>query len=387
MAEPLYPLTVPKWGIEMQEGTIVAWHVADGAAVGKGDELVDIETDKIVNTLEAPIAGTVRRRLVDEGDTLDVGALIGVIATAQASDTEIEEFIAGYVPADARFGVDDDTPTGSPPPRAEPAGEPDTAASVRASPVAKRLAKKLGIDLAAVTGTGRNGRISKDDVEAAAAAATGGGDTIQPWSARRSAIARRMLAATRTIPHFYLTRRVAMTQALERKGDGVSLNAVLLAATAAALKEQPKFNVHVHDTGVEVLQGIDINIAVDTADGLLAPLLRGVDALSPAALTEAIAALAERARAGRLDEDDRAAGGFTVSNLGALGIESFTAIINPPQAAILAVGRIEQRPSFRDGELVAVPSLRLTLSCDHRAVDGGDGARFLDTLALHLGEA
>ena len=403
MADVLYPITVPKWGIEMQEGTITGWQVALGAAVSKGDELIDIETDKIVNTMEAPVAGIVCRQLVGEGETLKVGALLGVIATADAGDDEIEAFVRNFVPADASFGMDGDDvgddingKTGTPPPAAAPeapAAMPDAAAAaqgdrIRVSPVARRLAKTLGVDLATVKGTGRNGRISKEDVEAAAAAQ---GDAQAPASvqatpltSRRQTIARRLVAAKQEIPHYYLTRSIDMQAALAAKTDTASLNAIIIAAVAKALAAHPKLLCHVVENAVVPLPTIDINMAVDTEQGLSAPLLRNVDSMSLAELTKASTALAERARANQLSAADLEPGGFTVSSLGALGVESFTAIINPPQAAILAIGAIVEHPALRNGELVAERRMQVTLSSDHRVIDGADGARFLNSLAEHL---
>lgn len=400
MAEALYPITVPKWGIEMQEGTITGWQVALGAVVSKGDELIDIETDKIVNTMEAPVDGIVCRQLVGEGETLKVGELLGVIATAAAGDDEIEAFVRNFVPADASFGMDGDDvgddingKTGTPPPAAAPeapAGMPAPATvqgdQIRVSPVARRLAKKLGVDLATVTGTGRNGRISKEDVEAAAAANSKApaSATATPLTSRRQTIARRLVAAKQAIPHYYLTRSIDMQAALAAKTDTVSLNAIIIAAVAKALAEHPKLRCHVVENAVVQLPTIDINMAVDTEQGLSAPLLRNVDSMSLAELTKASTALAERARANQLSAADLEPGGFTVSSLGALGVESFTAIINPPQAAILAIGAIVEHPALRNGELVAERRMQVTLSSDHRIIDGADGARFLNSLAEHL---
>lgn len=391
MAEVLYPITVPKWGIEMQEGTITGWQVELGATVSKGDELVDIETDKIVNTLEAPVDGLVCRQLAGEGETLKVGELLGVIATADAGDEEVEAFVRDFVPADASFGIEDDIEndqTGSRNSSTATAEQPAASGEIRVSPVARRLAKKLGVDLAAVKGTGRNGRISKEDVEAAAAAKSAAPRAASakgtPLTSRRQTIARRLVAAKQEIPHYYLTRSIDMRAALSVKTDTVSLNAIIIAAVAKALAEHPKFLCHVVENAVVQLPAIDINMAVDTGQGLSAPLLRNVDSMSLPELTSVSNALAERARANQLSAEDLKPGGFTVSSLGALGVESFTAIINPPQAAILAIGTIVEQPALRNGEVVAEWRMKVTLSSDHRVIDGADGARFLNTLAEHL---
>ena len=392
MTENLYPITVPKWGIEMQEGTITGWQVAVGASVEKGDELIDIETDKIVNTMEAPVSGKVCRQLVDAGETLKVGELLGVIATGDANDDEIENFIRDFVPADASFGIDDDAAAPAPQGVIPEAGTstPASAGSVRASPVAKRLAKELGVDLSSVQGTGRNGRISREDVEAAAASQAAGdktpagGTEVQPFSSRRQTIARRLVASKQNIPHYYLTRTINVDQAMAAKNADASLNAIILKAVAQALADHPSVNSHVRDSGVEHRASIDINMAVDTDQGLSAPLIRNVDQMPLDVLTRTIADLGARARGNQLQAADLELGGFTVSNLGALGIESFTAIINPPQAAILALGAVYQAPTVRDGAFATEQRIRVTLSSDHRVIDGADGARFLQTFAEYL---
>ncbi|MEM7432185.1 MAG: dihydrolipoamide acetyltransferase family protein [Pseudomonadota bacterium] len=373
MADALYPITMPKWGIEMQEGTITAWQIEIGGAVTKGDELIDIETDKIVNSMEAPVDGVVCRHLVAEGDTLKVGELLGVIATAaDVDDAAIDAFVKDFVPADASFGIDDEEASVAPAAEAAPPAAPaSSGGNIRVSPVAKRRAKELGVDLSAVVGTGRNGRISKEDVEVAAASAGSSTEapTVTAMSSRRQTIARRLTQSKQDIPHYYLTRSIDVTAALAQKSSSVSLNAILLKAIAAALVKHPNVNCHVVDNGVQSFDSVDINMAVDTENGLSAPLLRDVASQSLSEITTAAAAIADKARSNQLSASDLELGGFTVSNLGALGIESFTAIINPPQAAILAVG------AAVDGHM------KVTMSADHRVIDGADGARFLQTLA------
>ncbi len=392
MAEALYPITVPKWGIEMQEGTITGWQVAVGASVEKGDELIDIETDKIVNTMEAPVSGVVCRQLVDEGETLKVGELLGVIATSEASDADIDAFVADFKPADASFGIDEneDEAAGATA-EAAPVKKMDefpAAASteVRVSPVARRLAEKLGIDLATVQGTGRNGRISKEDVERAAAQAGPAAVEATPLTSRRQTIARRLTEAKQGIPHYYVTIVIDMSRALDKKSDTVAVNAIIMKAVATAMREHSLLNSHLTDGGLVAREGADINMAVDTDEGLVAPLLRGVDAMDLEALTSASRDIAARARANSLDKGDLEAGGFTVSNLGVLGVESFTAIINPPQTGILAIGTVTETPVVEDGNVVVRPLMRVTLSSDHRVVDGADAARFLATFAEQLEE-
>ena len=392
MADALYPITVPKWGIEMQEGTITAWQVAPGAVVAKGDELIDIETDKIVNSVEAPVSGTVCRQLVGEGETLKVGELLGVIATGDASETDIDAFVAAFTPADASFGIgdSDDAPVSAA--ASEPSELSEPSATVRVSPVARRLAKQLGIDLATLTGSGRHGRISRQDVERAAAARGPSAprqDSVAatPLTGRRQTIARRLAAAKRDIPHYYVTRRIDMQAALAAKREGVSVNAIIMHAVAKAMEAEPLLNSHLSDAGLIARDAVDLNMAVDTAQGLVAPLLRDVRAMTLEALTAASRDLATRARSNALDKADLEIGGFTVSNLGMLGVDAFTAIITPPQTGILAVGTVTETPVAANGEIALRPQLTVTLSADHRVVDGADAARFLASLADALAPA
>jgi pyruvate dehydrogenase E2 component (dihydrolipoamide acetyltransferase) len=394
----IHPVTIPKWGIEMQEGTVTGWHVAEGDSVRKGEELIDIESDKIVNTMEAPADGVLHRIIAEADSTLKVGQLLGVIAPEGTSATDIDAFIQAFVPADAGFGIDDEGPGESggasggaeaPPVESEPAttepaaDESSSSGEIKASPIARRLAKKLGVDLSTVKPTGRGGRISREDVEAAAAAGAEpdqigqSAPGAEPLSSRELTAARRLVASKQDIPHFYLQRDLDMRAALDAKERaGVPLTTLLLKAVAAALQARPRLNAHLEDEGRVPQAGAAINVAVDTSEGLVAPLLGGVDELEIEDLSKRLKALAERARNKQLSAGDLAPGGITVSNLGMFGITEFTAIINPPQVAILAVGRL--RPL--DLGAGPVPAMTVTLSCDHRALDGAEGARFLGAL-------
>lgn len=393
MAEPksdmIHAVTVPKWGIEMQEGTITEWRAEVGDAIARDQELVDIETDKIVNTLESPHAGVLRRIVVETNETLAVGALLGVISDPDVEEGDIDAFVESFKPVDASFGVGENlAPAKSDDAKPRPEREESQSKSGRASPVARRLAEKLGVDLSQVKGTGRNGRISREDVEAAVANGgsedeTGSAAEAEPLSPRQLTAARRMSESKTSIPHFYLSRELDMRHALARKADaGWPLTAGVLKALAAALGKHPRVNAHFGDDAVTVHQGVDINVAVDTEDGLLAPLLSGVDGLPIEELAVQLSDLAERARTGGLKAGELNPGGITLSNLGMFGIDSFTAIINPPQVAILAVGRVRPRRLEIDGEEVA--AMAACLSCDHRALDGAAGARFLESFQQAL---
>lgn len=414
----IYPVTVPKWGIEMQEGTITEWRFNVGDEVSKGAELVDIESDKIVNTMEAPSSGVLRKVIAEVDETLKVGQLLAVIADAQTSDADIDAFIEAYVPADASFGIDGDDdpapasasevrPQPSEPEASSPAAETATsspepaapsdncagtiAGEVKISPVARRLANKLGVDISQVKGTGRNGRISTDDIQAAAdqsaqapaPVAPESAEAAQPLSGRALSAARRMVEAKQSIPHFYLQRDLDMRHALDVKSrDSVALTALVIKAMATALAQHPNINAHFKDDALHPQKSVAINVAVDTPEGLVAPLLGDCNAGSAADLAARLKTLAQRARDRELKSEDLAAGGATLSNLGMFGISQFSAIINPPQVVILAVGKL--RPVLMESGSVPIPSINATLSCDHRAIDGAAGARFLASVQQAL---
>lgn len=374
-------VTVPKWGIEMQEGTITGWRVEENAAVEKGQELIDIETDKIINTMEAPFSGVLHRRLVKEGDTLKVGTLLGVIAGAGVPAAAIDRFIAAFKPADASFAFDD-----------APAAAPAAGENVSVSPAASRRARELGVHIARVTGTGRGGRISTEDVEkfareqGSAVAAAAGSDGYESilFSATRRTIARRLVEAKQQIPHFYLGTEVEMEAALDKRrqleaaGTKVSVNDLILHATAQALHAMPDCNIHVVGEEVRRFRHVNLAFAVATDRGLLTPVIPRADTLSLADLARMARDLGARARAGELTREQVEHGTFTVSNLGMQGITEFLAVINPPQGGILAVGAVRPVlvPDGAAGTRVT-QTMKVMLSCDHRAIDGALGAAWL----------
>jgi len=396
----IYPITVPKWGIEMQEGTIVGWYVGEGDTVSKGNDMVDIETDKIVNTMEVPADGVFARRLVEEGDTLKVGELLGVIVPEGTETAAIDEFIAAFKPADASFGYDDEEPaaagkTTAPAPtaetRAEPAAKAAAGAKPKVSPAAARRARELDVDLGQVQGTGRGGRISTEDVEAFAAG-PGGASTAPaayeslPMSATRKSIAKRLVEAKQQIPHFYLTTDINMEAALAKRkslkdsGTVVSVNDVVARAAVLALQAHPDVNIHVAGDDIRRFTDVNLAIAVATDRGLMTPVVHQAQASSLTDLAQQARELAGKARDGSLSREDVEGGTFTLSNLGMYGLSEFAAVINPPQGAILAVGGCIDRVVMQDGRPTTARFMRATLSCDHRAIDGALGAQFLATL-------
>jgi pyruvate dehydrogenase E2 component (dihydrolipoamide acetyltransferase) len=397
------PVTMPKWGIEMQEGTVTAWQFELGGQVVKGDALLDVETEKIVNSVESPAGGILRRILAAAGDTQPVGALLAVLSEPEVPEADIDAFVRDFKAFDASFEATDGSAAAAPAPAA-PAASAEAEGGegeARVSPIARRLAEKLGIDLARVAGTGRNGRISKEDVEAYAARvavasaveapSAGGAMAAEParrerLTSMRATIARRLSESKRDIPHYRLVSDLGMDALARRRasllaaGQRVSINDLLLHAVAQALLKHPRLNAQF--TGEELLQfsTVDLAVAVATPGGLVTPIIRNAASMTIAQLTVAARELAERARAGKLTREEITGGTFTVSSLGMFGVRQFDAIINPPQVAILAIGAMEERPLVRDGALAVGHLATVTLSSDHRVVDGADAAGFLATL-------
>ncbi len=417
MAALISAITMPKWGIEMTEGTITGWRVKEGARVERGAEILDVETEKIVNAVEAPVDGVLRRILADSGDTRAVGALIGVIAEATISDADIKGFIDSFVAAVVSFDSDA-VPAQAAQAAAPPAEKAEAATAAapvttggetaaisdeaRVSPIARRVAERLGVDLSKVTGTGRNGRISKDDVEAFAGATASPQSSVSAaapiaatanavrrvrMSARRGTIARRLLESKQSIPHYRLDIDVDLGELLLHKraqpsapNSRFTVNDLLLRAAALALVQHPMVNAQLDGDEILQFENADIAIAVAAQAGLVTPILRNANLKSVAAIGAESRDLIDRARRGSLLREEISGGSFTLSNLGMFGVTRFDAIINAPQVAILAVGALSQRPVVRKGVLTAAEVVTLTLSADHRVVDGAVGAAFLSTL-------
>ncbi|MEH6611086.1 MAG: dihydrolipoamide acetyltransferase family protein [Halioglobus sp.] len=402
----IYPIAVPKWGIEMVEGTITTWNKAVGETVSKDDEVFEMESDKIVNVWESPVDGVLRRVLVEEGEAKEVGGLLGIIAAADVDDGEIDAFIesfAGNEPA-ANTSAPAVEPTVAAPPPATTAPAstvaPSGDGSRRVNPVIRRLAQELGVDLDTVVGSGRNGRLTKEDIEAAATAAPQGQASAEPvrddveittLSATRKTIGKRLTQAKQDIPHFYLGIELEIDGLLAHRAklnkdseQRVSINDLLVWCVARALMKEPKVNVNLVDDQIHQFKQANVSIALATEDGLYPVTLRAADRLSPAQIAAATAAAAERAATGKLTREDLTGGSFTVSNLGMYGVDSFTAIVNPPMGAILAVGRGQQKVVVRDGDTAVANVISATLSCDHRVIDGAVGAKFLAALKAEL---
>jgi pyruvate dehydrogenase E2 component (dihydrolipoamide acetyltransferase) len=383
----IYPIAVPKWGIEMVEGTINTWNKQVGDSIAKGDEVFEMESDKIVNVWDSPVDGVLRRIVAQEGDALPVGALLGVIAASEVDDAAIDAFIADF------SGGAEEAPKPEAPAAAARSGGAGDASS-RSSPSVRKLAQELDVDLNTVTGTGRRGRITEEDVRDAA---SGGGDAVSddveviPLSATRKTIAKRLTEAKQQIPHFYLTVEYELDGLLAHRkflnasdGQKVSVNDLVVWCVAQALVKEPRVNVNLVGDDIHQFKDANISVAIATDDGLYPATVRQVQDKSPAEIAGAIAELAQKTKTGKLTKEDISGGSFTVSNLGMFGVSNFTAIINPPMGAILALGKGEQKMVVRDGEPAVATVVNATLSCDHRVIDGAVGAKFLQVLGAEI---
>lgn len=508
MSGKLHAFTMPKWGIEMTEGVIAEWIMPEGQPFKKGELVALIESDKIANEVEALWDGVIVRRVAEAGETLPVGALLAVIAEGEVSPDDVEAMVrrfggpagAAPKPAAAETPRQVEEPAAAPQesPAAAPAGAAFDDEHIPASPEARRAARELGIDLTTVTGTGREGRITRQDVEIAAARAErslGGGfvvsavnvspaaralaellelpldgiagsgrggritrqdveiaahragksldeiavareavkasplarrlaeqfnlslDGVQgsgprgritrqdveaagrqsalqggdnPYraeklSSMRRTIAQRLEEAKRTIPHFYLTADVELdallairAQANQRPGaDKLSVNDFLIRAAALALRQLPDCNVQYVDGERRVFEHADVSVAVAVEGGLITPVIRSAEQKNVDRIAAEMRDLAARARAGKLLPEDYRGGTFSISNLGMFGIKHFDAVINPPQGAILAVGAGEKRNVVRNDAPAIATVMTVTLSCDHRVIDGALGAQWL----------
>jgi pyruvate dehydrogenase E2 component (dihydrolipoyllysine-residue acetyltransferase) len=415
-------IVMPKMSETMEEGVVVKWLKREGDRVASGDALAEIETDKAVLELEATTAGVLHKILAQEDSKVPVGQLLAVIG---AEGEDVSSLI-GRASSPSPMTIAASLPSAPPPSAVTPSSEanarpePITRERIDASPLARRMAEEAGIDIAQIPGTGPGGRVVKRDIEAflaqsrrqpthppappitvpaaavevrltapAQLAPTGvaGTDHIErELSMMRKTIARRMALSKTTAPHFYLTteidmeRAIAMRQSLnELAADEakISFNDMILKAVANALRQFPQMNVSYVDDKIRTHQRVHLSMAVALDDGLITPVIRDCDRKSLGEIAREAKELTERARARRLKPEDYTGGTFSVSNLGMFDVEAFGAIINPPEAAILAVGTIKQEPVIVDGQLSIGHRMKVTLSGDHRAVDGVTGARFL----------
>ena len=370
---------MPALGMAQETGKVVRWLKAEGDAVAKGEPLLEIETDKVTVDIEAPADGTLAGIRAPDGAEVPVGEAIAVVLAAGEA---FEEAVAPAKPAPILAAV-------------AAAGRssivaPPRAGRALASPKARRIAAERGVDLASLPGSGPGGAIVAADVGASPAAAPASNGVSSVWRL----MAERATKSWQTVPHFYLRREVDASRLLSWRdaarakpgGEDVSVTDLLVKLAAESLRRHPGVNASWNAGTIVPGERVNVAIAVATDEALVAPVVHGADALDLAAIAARRKELVAAARTGRLRPEDVSGGTFTISNLGMYGVDSFDAIVNAPQAAILAVGRIVDRIVPLDEQPVVRPMLNLSVSFDHRAVDGARGAEFLDTLASLIEE-
>jgi pyruvate dehydrogenase E2 component (dihydrolipoamide acetyltransferase) len=437
-------VTMPRLSDTMEEGTIASWLKKPGEQVNKGDVIAQIETDKATMDLTVFEAGTLQEILAPEGSTVPIGQPVARIGTgappaasaatgadkpetraarenvAEAPEPAAQAPAKEEAPAPPEGGAPPREEAPAPPHQEQPARQPQAppprapegadgaVGKVRASPMARHIAAEHGLDLARISGSGPQGRVIRADVEAALAAPPHEA-AQQPQAApapaaeeeervslsqMRRTIARRMAESTRTIPHFFLTVTVDATELSSLRqqindqtaeaGVKVSFNDMVVKGAALAIRKVPEVNVSFAEDSLIKHKRVNIGVAVATQRGLIVPVVRDVDQKSLGQVARETRELAERANTGKLQPPDYTGGTFTVSNLGMFGVEQFNAVINPPESAILAVGSIIREPAEHAGQIVLRDRMKLTLSVDHRALDGAIGARYLQALKALL---
>ena len=393
-------ICMPEVAANATQVTLQTWIKKEGEVVAVGDCLAEIETDKAIVEFNADRAGVMGPTLIQAGQEVEVGSPIGVLLDVGETSVNVSALLA-------KTGDNASVPQLPNPSTSEPAAPPTLLSGskvtpshrVFVSPLARRLAKQRGIDLNTLIGSGPNGRIVKRDIEAGSAVvvsspvmaqpstvspSTLGDYTEVPHSGMRRTIARRLTESKSTIPHFYLSVDCRMDRLMSLRSDintamtrKISVNDFIVRAVAVALREVPQANVGWTENAMRQYTQADIAIAVSTDFGLITPIVRTADRKSLSMISQEIADLAERARASQLRPDEYQGGSFSVSNLGMFGVSEFSAIINPPQAAILAVGMTQQVPVVEDGAVKIASVMRCTLSVDHRAIDGALAAQWL----------
>jgi pyruvate dehydrogenase E2 component (dihydrolipoamide acetyltransferase) len=392
-------IIMPKMGDAMTEGKVVRWYKKAGDAVKKGEPVLEIETDKVNLDLEAEQDGTVGEISADEGQMVPVGGRLATILGAgekapapsepqrRATDKKdsVKHTTGEYAEAIETKGPRKDK---SAPPETTAAARPphSTEGRQRSSPLARRMARELGVDLSGVKGSGPGGRIVARDIGESKAPAAPQEQSI-PLSAMRRTIAKRLSESIGPIPHFFLTADYDVTNLVSLRGqieEKTSLNDFVVRAVALALRKHPNVNASWGEEAITQHGEIHVGIAVSTPEGLITPVVRNADRKTVLQIAQEVRALAEKAKNRKLTPNEYQGSTFTISNLGAWGIEEFTAIINPPNVAILAVGAAEARAVVVERQIVVRERMKVTMSCDHRVVDGAAGAEFLRTLRQYI---
>ena len=418
-------VTMPKLGFDMAEGTLVRWVKAEGDTVAKGDVIAEIETDKATVEVESSLDGVMFRHLAAEESDLPVNTPIAVVTVEgeEPSDAEIDALVeaAGGKPSkkaakpEPKAEAADSKPAETEPEAEKEPGEAP-AGGVRSSPLARKMAEEQGVRLADVAGSGPQGRVVKKDIEAylatqGPAGGSGAGsaqalssfsvgkapaDEVVDLTRLRQAISRRMQDSNQNFPHFFLTRSYrtgAMMKlrkelnALLPETDKLSVNDFVVKAVALALRQYPNLNASLQDEKHVIRHGhVNVGVAVAVEGGLLTVVSKDADQKPIRLIAREIREMVERARSGKVRPEDIEGSTFSISNLGMYGIESFSAIINPPEAAILAVSAVQDVPMVVDGELTVGSQMKATISADHRVTDGAEAAEFMRVLASYLEE-
>ena len=407
-------VSMPKLGFDMAEGTLIRWVVQEGEPISKGSILAEIETDKATVEVESNYDGVVAKHLVEKGAVVPVNTPIAVITTPGEEVDALS--IPSVVPAASSATPIEPEPVEQ---KLVEEGDGKLPGGVRSSPVARRLAEEAGLDLREVHGTGPAGRITKGDVEAYLAGSIvkttpatqpapmivsplqiAGmetekpvGDMTVPINRLRSAIGRRMTEVKQQVPHFYITHEYDVAALMDLRSqvneflhdeEKTSLNDYLLKAVALTLREFPNLNASYEGAQIRLHGAVNIGVAVAVEGGLLTVVCRDTDRKPVRLISREVRAMAQRAREGKVRPDDIEGSTFSVSNLGMFDVEHFIAIINPPEAAILAVGSAREIPVVKDGQVMPGWRMRATISVDHRVSDGAEAARFLQALATYI---
>jgi pyruvate dehydrogenase E2 component (dihydrolipoamide acetyltransferase) len=410
----------------MEEGQVARWLKKEGDKVSMGEPLAEIDTDKATMEMQALSAGVLRKVLIHEGESAPLGQAIAIIGEPDEDISELLKAAASApapqeaVETPAKLPESDsvpaiEKPATEPQPTVKPQPSTDgrraSGGRLLVSPIAARMAAEGGVDLNSVQGSGPGGRIIKRDVEGAMKASkpSGGAGAMlrplaipkaqpgavfgpaayrdEPMSEMRRTIARRLVTSLGPIPHFFLTTEIEMDRAADMRQQintlypdaKVSINDIIIKVAAAALIQHPQVNASFQDKTVRYYEHADIGVAVATENGLITPVIRAADVKSLIDIAGEVRELADRARARKLKPEEYMGATFSISNLGMFGIDEFTAVINPPEAAILAIGAMGEKPVARNGEIEIHKMMRATMSCDHRVVDGAVGAQFLQT--------
>jgi pyruvate dehydrogenase E2 component (dihydrolipoamide acetyltransferase) len=399
-------INMPKLGFDMAEGVLVRWVKNEGEDINKGDILAEIETDKATVEVESSASGVVRSLLVGEGDVVPVGAPIAMVGTA---DEKIELPATASKPAKS-----DETPAASSQPTVVSAQEvPSSSDSdrVKASPLARKIAQDKNIDLASLQGTGPGGRIVRKDVEAAVSSGAPSvsrpipqptyqvtvtqEDKTVPTTKLRQAIGRRLVESKQTIPHFYVTHEYKMDALMDMRvqanaalpdGEKLSVNDFILKAVALSLRQFPNLNATIKGNEIIQFGHVNVGVAVTVPGGLMTVVVKDTDQKTLRQISAEVKAMAGRAREGKVKPDDVDGSTFSTSNLGMYDVEDFIAIINPPEAAILAISSARQVPIVDGGEVKPGWRMKATISVDHRISDGAEAAQFMQALAGYLEE-